>query len=151
MKAPTRRGTPTDVYVRGERKHCISEQDAYIWTLERFLRLRPNAFRSTVRDLQYICRGRRGAVYFSAFGNQLRKPHLLSNGWHAELQISNDQKIRCLAKIAIALRLSYGKDWTWDALNRYTREPIDPDALLDELMGGDPRPPHPCGPNVGET
>ncbi len=133
MKRNDNRATPTTATFGGTRKEFLSEQEAYVWMLTRFISQQPQLFSGTASHLKYICSGVRGAIYFSRLPQELRKPHALRNGWHAELNLGNSQKIRNLGKLASAIHLKYGVDWKWDALNRHTNAPIDVEALLAEL------------------
>lgn len=133
MKRSDNRATPTTATFDGSRKEFLSEQEAYVWMLNRFISHEPQLFTGTASHLKYICSGARGAIYFSQLPQDLRKPRALSNGWHAELNLANSQKIRNLGKLASSTHLKYGVDWKWDALNRLTNAPIDVEALLAEL------------------
>ena len=133
MKRSDNRSTPTTATFRGTAKEFFSEQDAYVWMLDRFISCEPQLFTQAAPDLKYLCHGARGATYFSQSKAEPRKPHPLSNGWYVELNLGNTQKILNLGKLASAARLKYGVDWKWDALNQRTRVPIDVEAILAEL------------------
>jgi hypothetical protein len=133
MKRLDNRSTPTTVTFRGKTKEFTSEQDAYIWLIGEFIRYEPSLFDCSPSTLKYLCKGRRGASYFATSDKALRRPHPLLNGWYAELNLGNTQKVKNLGKMAITLKLKYDGDWKWNALNRHTKKPVDVDALLAEL------------------
>lgn len=133
MKRSDSRATPTTAAFCGIVKEFLSEQEAYVWMLNHFMNQEPKPFTGTASDLKYLCCGARGATYFAQRPQILRKPYALRNGWHAELNLGNSQKIRNLGKLASVAQLKYGVDWRWDALNRHTNTPIDVEALLAEL------------------
>ena len=127
------RSTPTTATFRETAMEFFSEQEAYVWMIEKFLNCEPKLFKNTALNLKYLCHGARGAIYFSRSKLELRKPYLISNGWYVELNLRNTQKIRNLGKLANAARLKYKIDWKWSALNQRTKAPIDVDMLLAEL------------------
>lgn len=128
-----KRSTPTTATFREVAMEFLSEQDAYVWMIERFLSHDPQLFTHTASNLRYLCHGTRGATYFSQSAVELRTPHSLLNGWYVELNLGNTQKVRNLGKLALAGKLKYGIDWKWHALNRRTRAPIDVESLLAEI------------------
>lgn len=134
MKRSDNRSTPTTATFRGVAKNFISEQEAYIWLLDRFVSLDQAMFDRAASTSKDLCQGARGAIYFSSSAKNLRKSHPLVNGWFAELNLGNSQKFRNLVKIARTLHLQFELDWNWHALNRYAPKPVDGDALLAELM-----------------
>jgi hypothetical protein len=117
---------------RGERKELPSEQDAYVWLIEKFLRLKPGLF-TDPKSASYVCKGARGADHFATSPSNLNQPTRLANGWWAELCLSNDQKVRILDDVVQYTGLKRGRDWEWQAENRPTKEFIDTDTLFAEL------------------
>jgi hypothetical protein len=124
--------TPTTVMCLGERKSLPAEQDAYVWLIEKFLRIKPDLF-ADPKSAPYVCKGGRGAAYFATCGSNMNQPMRLANGWGAELCLSNDQKVRILDNVAQYAGLKRGRDWEWQAENIPTREFIDVEALRTPL------------------
>jgi hypothetical protein len=124
--------TPTTVMFRGERKTLPSEQDAYIFLIEKFLRIKPHLFTDRTSG-PYICKGREGADHFAPFGSNMHQPKRLASRWWAETCLSNNQKVCILDNVAQFAGLKRGRDWEWQAEGRTTRAFIDVDALFAEL------------------
>jgi hypothetical protein len=124
--------TPTAVIFRGERKVLPSEQDAYVWLIDQFLRYTPDLF-TNPKSGPHLCKGRRGADLFAGSNQKMNQPGKLANGWWAELCLSNDQKVRILDAVAQYADLKRGTDWEWQAQGQPTRKFIDTDELLAGL------------------
>ena len=124
--------TPTTVMFRGQTKVLPSEQDAYIWLVEKFLRNKPDLF-TAPESAKYVCKGRQGADYFATSDVRMHQPTRLANGWYAELCLSNNGKVSILDNLAQYAGVKRGTDWEWQAHNRLTKEYIDTDAALAEL------------------
>ena len=124
--------SPTTVRFLGQCNVLPSQQDAFLWWIEKLLRVKPDIFTNSASA--YACNGRRGGVYFALDRVKIRnKPGRLSNGVYVELCLSNNQKVYILDKLAQYAGLKRGRDWDWQAQYRPTRRFIDVSALFDDL------------------
>ena len=129
MKPP--RGTPTTATFLGATANCGSEQDAYIWVIEKVLKCAPKLSGDLIAE---ACRGKTGKEYFSTSSAKLISYQRLSNGWFAELTISNNQKVKIVEILTQMVGLTHDQ-WGWQATNRQTNLPPDGNAMLKELEG----------------
>lgn len=124
----TRRGgaRPTIVKFRDESREFPSGKDAYRYLIEKFISVYPDVFNNIDWQTYYVGMGKK-RLYF---GQTLEKiffgsPHLadeknnyikLSNGWYANVNLSNDQKFEILCKYAELAKLTFEDDWSWRVL-----------------------------------
>lgn len=124
--ARTRRGgaTPVIVEFRGSKHRFETAKDAYFWLLEKFTEAHPGTFTTLNWETVFVAKGKRR----NYFGRDLEKmfhgsPHLaddqnnyqmLSNGWYANLNLSNDEKFDILCKFAAVGKFDFGREWKWE-------------------------------------
>ena len=127
MKPP--RDTPTTAAFLGATANCASEQEAYIWIVEKVLKYEPQLSGERIAE---ACPGKQGTEYFSRSSGKLFRYQHLSNGWFAELNISNDQKVKIVETLTQMAGLTHDQ-WGWRATNRSTNLPPDVNAMLKDL------------------
>ncbi len=132
----SRRGgkTPTDVMLRGEKRHFDSAKEAYIWLIERFIAAHPETFVRINWETAFVARGKSRLYFARALGKMFPKsPHLaddpnkyarLSNGWFANLNLANREKFQLLLKFAAVAKFS-SNEWLWQVEGT-----TDPDSDL---------------------
>ena len=54
----------------------------------------------------------------------------MANGWYADLNLNDDQKLTILMQLAVLARLQQEVDWDWETLAP-KRAPIDLNKLFD--------------------
>lgn len=135
----TRRGgsKPTIVRFRGQEQYFDTSKDAYVWLVERFAAYNSKVFDEPSKETLYVALGKRR----NYFGRSLAKmfkgnPGLaenhnnyvrLSNGWYANVNLNNSQKLEILMRLAALARLEYAEDWDFEVL--------DPsDALMERKL-----------------
>lgn len=148
----SRRGgaKPAVARFHGRERQFPTSKDAYLWLIERLIETKPIVFDDPSKDTIYLALGKRR----NYFGRDLRKmfhasPELadnpsnygrLSNGWYANLNLSNAQKFDVLMRFAALAGLEYPTDWDWEVLDP-TEALLDKQAatvrakqILEELM-----------------
>lgn len=135
-RVQSRRGgaKPTIAQFLGKEQHCDTSKDAYMWLVERFINRNPKVFDEPSEDTLHVALGKRR----NYFGRSVAKlfagnPELaanasnyvrLSNGWYANVNLNNAQKLDILMRLAALARLKYPEQWDFEVL--------DPsDALMD--------------------
>lgn len=117
---------PTVVRFKSEEKAFPSGKTAYFWMIENFINNYPSIFNEINWETIFVAKGTK-RLYF---GRSLKKvffgsPHLaedsnnyskLTNGWYVNLNLSNDQKLDILFKVAAVAKLDFEKDWSWQVL-----------------------------------
>jgi len=145
-----RRGpTPTQVMFKGEEQVFDTAKEAYIWLIEHFIRAYPKPFEKinyetyfivkTDRDIKkrlYFARTREALFYGSDNQEELAENDnnsvRLSNGWWANLNLSNKIKLEILSKFAACARLKMKRDWYWHVLDE--APPRSEEEILDEIL-----------------
>jgi hypothetical protein len=108
---------------KGQKQSFDTAKDGYVWLLEKFMAIRPELFLGPSSDTVYLAIGK-SRNYFAKRPHALFRasPHLadnpgnfarLSNGWFANLNLSNDQKFDILCRFSAVTGLEYETDWTW--------------------------------------
>lgn len=132
-----------DVEFLGQKQHCDSEKDAYIWLIERFIQHYPKPFVVLDWETVFVAAGPR-SLYFAKSLNRLfgesyerlaQKQHnwrRLSNGWYAKLVLNEKQKLGLLNKFSAVAQLRFGVDWDWNCEGRENPQK-SPMELLQEL------------------
>lgn len=152
-KKPSRRRgpTPTKVMFKGEEHIFDTAKEAYIWLIEHFIQAYPKPFKEidlktyfiikTDREIKkrlYFARTRDALFYGSDNKENLagddNNSVRLSNGWWANLNLSNKVKLDILRKFAAVADLKMKKDWYWHVLDE--APPKSDEELLDEILGG---------------
>jgi hypothetical protein len=122
----------TTVTLFGQPWEFPSQQDAFVWVVEKFLRMKADLF--TDPKSAHICRGARGDLRFARSTAGMIQPAPLANEWFAELCLSNPQKVGILDDLARCVGLKRPTDWDWRAESRRTPDdPLDVDTLFREL------------------
>lgn len=138
---------PTAVSFRGEHREFPSQKQAYIWLVERFIANNPKPFVDLDWETVYIVKGPR-ILYFAKslralfkhnprLADDKRKHHRLTNGWYAQLYLSENQKLEILERLSAVAQLKMGVEWDWNGRGQAPGR-LDADELLREL--GEPRP-----------
>jgi hypothetical protein len=115
---------PTWATFRGNRHRCESAKDAYVWLVERFVREHPEPFHELNWETEFVMKGK-SRNYFARTPERLywKSPHLaedrnnfhqLPNGWYAALNLSNDEKLGILLRLATVAKLRLDVDWKWE-------------------------------------
>lgn len=149
-KGPSgRRGArPTVLSFRGEEREFPSQKQAYIWLVERFIAHNPRPFVDLDWRTVYIVKGPR-ILYFARslralfkqsprLANDKNKHHRLTNGWYAQLYLSENQKVEILERLGAVAHLKMGVDWDWNGRG-LSPVHVDANELLEELMSIAPR------------
>lgn len=121
------RARPTVVKFKGETLEFSTSKRAYVWLLEKFIAFNPKPFVTINWETVFVAEGRK-RNYFSQTIEGLfhGSPHLavdpnnysqLSNGWYANLNLSNERKRTILFRFAAIAGLKYDDDWSWDVLS----------------------------------
>jgi len=103
-----------------------SSKDAYVWLLERFITAKPALFFTPNWETDFVALGR-ARNYFDRDPRGMfhQSPHLgddennyrrLSNGWYANVNLSNDRKFDVLARFAAVAKLQWESEWYWEVL-----------------------------------
>jgi hypothetical protein len=119
-----RRGTSTRVSFRGDARIFGTAKLGYVWLIEQFIIVHPQPFQGLDWQLHFVAAGRH-RHHFARTPEALfdRSPALaadsnnfarLSNGWVADVNLSNQQKFGLLCRVAAVAELQYDVDWTWD-------------------------------------
>jgi hypothetical protein len=124
--------TKTTVTLRYQRIPCRSEKEAYRWTIEAFLSDKPGLF-TDPKSGPSICTGGNGRPLFASSRNGMIDPVRLSNGFYAETNLNEGEKVQILDKLGQYAGWKLGRDWHWQAENRPPIPIIDTDALLAKL------------------
>lgn len=115
-------------------KRFPTAKEAYIWLIERFVGARPDVFTNIKWETAYVAVGHRrtteGAIrnYFARSPRVLFRgsPRLadnqnnyapLTNGWYANVNLSNAQKFDILCRFGWVVGLKGGEDWDWEVLD----------------------------------
>jgi hypothetical protein len=104
------------------------------------MRANPEPFAKPNWQTDFVRRGER-RFYFARSAIELYplSPHLaedpnkvyqLANGWYADLNLNDDQKLTILMQLAVLARLQQEVDWDWETLAP-KRAPIDLNKLFD--------------------
>jgi len=149
-----RRGpTPTKVMFRGESMSFNTAKEAYIWLIEHFICAHQKPFEIINWETLFIAKSDwniKKRLYFARTPEQLfygsdNKEELvgnpnnyvkLSNGWYANLNLSNELKHLILRKFSCVAGWSKGRDWMWhvmDGLNLMSDE--EEKKMMDEILG----------------
>jgi hypothetical protein len=145
--------TPNWPVFRGERRTFNTAKEGYIWLIERFISERPELFKNPSNETLFVALGKSR----NCFGRNPKSlfkgsPHLadnpsnyqrLSNGWYANLNLSNAQKFDIRLRFGALAHLEYPVDWKWEVsgatqllVNKQQetiQETIEVKRLLDEL------------------
>ena len=117
---------PTIASFRGTVKHFVSAKEAYVWMLNRFFEAKPDVFADDSLDSLSMPTGSK-RLYFERTPQALfaHNPRLaedsnlyccLVNGWYADVNLSNKQKLKNLVKFAKVANLERRRDWEWQVL-----------------------------------
>ena len=145
-KGPGGRGgaSPTVVSFQGEKRDFPSQKQAYIWLVERFIAYNPKPFVDLDWETVYIVKGPL-ILYFAkslralfkqnpSLASEKSKHHRLTNGWYAQLYLSENQKVEILDRLGSVAHLHLGVDWDWNGRGQ-APDRLDADELLRELEG----------------
>ena len=149
-KGPGGRGgaSPTVVSPQGKKRDFPSQKQAYIWLVERFIAHNPKPFIDLDWETVYIVKGPR-ILYFAKslralfkhnprLADDKRKHHRLTNGWYAQLYLSENQKVEILERLGGVAQFRVGVDWDWNGRGLSPAH-VDANELLEELMSIAPR------------
>lgn len=111
---------------KGDEHEFPASKDAYIWLLEKFIGVKPDLFLSPTFETDFIAVGH-AQDYFGRDPQSMfhKSPHLaedhnkyhqLTNGWYANLVLSNERKLDILCRFAAVAKLDWQLDWYWDVL-----------------------------------
>jgi hypothetical protein len=96
--------TPTAVIFRGEHKVLPSEQDAYVWLINQFLRYKPDLLTNS-KSGPHLCKGRRGADLFAGAKQKM-------TGTHSQLiSLTTGPKFQKSSQIAIGRCRRVKAEW----------------------------------------
>lgn len=120
------RGTPTLVRFQSQEREFPTAKDAYCWLIERFIEMYPEPFKTINWETYFFADGK-SQLYFARDLNKMyrKSPHLmedrnryklLSNGWYANLLLSNERKFLVLKNFAAVAHLKFDLDWYWEVL-----------------------------------
>lgn len=135
-RVSARRGGAKETVGRflGKQQHFKTSKEAYVWLVERFAQYNPRLFDEPSKDTLYVALGKRRNYFGRTLARMFRgTPHLaenssnyvrLSNGWYANVNLNNAQKLDVLMRLAALARLEYGDEWDFDVLDAS-------DALMD--------------------
>jgi hypothetical protein len=110
------------------------QREAYEWLLNSFIRKRPDILEDQ-RKRDYISQGN-GRRFLDRDWKNLwdKSPHLaeghgrhhikLSGGWYANINLSEDAKLRVLRQFAEIAGFEEGTDWSWTTGKRRTRPAV---------------------------
>ena len=140
---------PTISYFLDERQRFPTSKAAYLWLIEKFIATKPDVFDNPSKDTIYLALG----TTRNYFSRSLEKmfhgaPHLakdhnnyvrLSNGWYANVNLSNSEKFDILTKFAVIAGMEYKTQWDWkvddptESLTEKQAATIKVRQFLDEL------------------
>lgn len=120
---------PTRAMFKDEVKVFETSKEAYVWLIERFIREYPKPFKTIDWETWFIVKCDRDIykrLYFARSPEKLfygsdNKEELagnpsnyvqLSNGWYANLNISNERKLAILRRFSAVAGLKFKKDWS---------------------------------------
>lgn len=103
-----------------------SSKDAYVWLLERFISAKPDLFFTPNWETDFVALGR-ARNYFDRDPRSMfhESPHLaenksnyrkLSNGWYANVNLSNERKFHVLGRLAAVAKVQWESEWYWEVL-----------------------------------
>ncbi len=115
--------TPTRVAFRGVERRFETAKGAYLWLIERFIEAHPGPFLEVSWETVFVAKGT-CRLYFARNLKRMffRTPRLasdannyvkLTNGWYANLNLSNEQKFSILCKFAAVGKFKY-EEWAWE-------------------------------------
>jgi hypothetical protein len=121
------RARPTVAMFQGESVEFPTSKGAYVWLIEKFIAAKPELFRTVNWETAFVAKGR-NRNYFGRTPERMfhGSPHLardrnnyalLTNGWYANLNLSNDQKQTVLIRFGVITNLEYGNQWSWEVLD----------------------------------
>lgn len=121
--------TPTRCVFEGKEATFPTAKEGYLWLVERFVAARPSIFETPSKDeTLYVALGRK-RNYFAKTATALFKkgtPELadnrnnyarLSNGWYANVNLSNTNKFEILLKFGALVGKRFQRDWDFDVLD----------------------------------
>ena len=117
---------PTIVTFRGVTKRFISAKEAYVWLLNRFFEAKPTVFTDDSFESLLMPAGTK-RLYFAPTPKELfaHNPQLadnpsfyyqLASGWYADINLSNQRKLKNLRTFSKVAALEQGRDWDWQVL-----------------------------------
>lgn len=115
---------PTTSSFLNDRQRFPTSKAAYLWLIEKFMAVKPDIFDHPSKNTIFIALGTRR----NYFGRSLDKmfhgtPHLakdhnnyarLSNGWYANVNLSNSEKFDILSRFAAIAAMEYETQWGWN-------------------------------------
>lgn len=128
-RVQSRRGgaRPTVARFLGREQHCDTSKDAYVWLVERFINKNPKVFDEPSKDTLYVALGTRRNYFGRSVATMFAgNPELaanasnyvrLSNGWYANVNLNNAQKLDILMRLAALARLEYPEHWDFEVLD----------------------------------
>lgn len=133
--------TPTIVAFRGAEHRFETAKDAYFWLIQKFIEAHPEPFATLNWETVFVAKGKRrnyfgrdlekmfhGSPYLADDQNNYKK---LSNGWYANLNLSNDQKFDILCKFAAVGKFDFSREWKWEIEGKSSDDDLD--SLLNPL------------------
>ncbi|MBN8508882.1 MAG: hypothetical protein J0L57_09755 [Burkholderiales bacterium] len=116
--------SPVRVTFDGDVREWEHARDAYVWLLEKFIAAAPHVFDVDPHRASELAPGTR-RNHFAERETELfySSPHLalsssnfarLSNGWVADVDVSNDRKLEILLRLSLICGLSYRSRWRFD-------------------------------------
>jgi hypothetical protein len=107
----------------GEAREFQTAKEGYLWLAENFISKVPDVFANPDGRTARIAIGH-GRNYFARSPEKLfgKSPHLadnsanyskLSNGWFANVNLSNANKFEVLVRLSYAANMAYGEAWEW--------------------------------------
>lgn len=133
----SRRGgaTPAVASFHNVKQRFETAKEAYVWLIEKFIEAHPEPFLTSSWETMFIAKGTRR----NYFGRNLKKmfhgsPHLaddqnnymrLSNGWFANLNLNNDEKLTILFKFAAVGNFVFDQEWKWEIEEKLVGDDLD--------------------------